>query len=172
MKKSLNLLLVMVLLVSILSACGATPEPQTVVETVVVEKEVPITVEVEKEVPVEVTRIVEVPAEAAEAAQGEAAAGPVTLTVYNPTGSFQVSQSFSPRVSDLNGKTICELSNGSWESPRTFPLIRELLQNQFPTAKFITFEQFPDIPSGSDVEGLEDLVKAAGCEAAILGNAG
>jgi hypothetical protein len=61
-------LLIVVLLVG-LAACG-TPEPQTVVETVVntriVEVEVPVTVEVEVtreiEVPVEVTRLVEVTA--------------------------------------------------------------------------------------------------------------
>jgi len=73
----------------------------------------------------------------------------------------------------LEGKTICEVWNGSWEGQRTFPLIRELLQEQFPTAKFITWDQFPLLPSvGGDPPGLEEAVKALGCQAAILGNAG
>jgi len=41
-----------------LAACGATPEPQTIKETVVVEKEVVVTQEVEVEKEVEVTRVV------------------------------------------------------------------------------------------------------------------
>jgi multiple sugar transport system substrate-binding protein len=57
-------LLLIVTLALVLAACGATPEPQTIIETVEVEKEVPVEVtsivEVEKEVPVEVTSIVEV----------------------------------------------------------------------------------------------------------------
>jgi peptide/nickel transport system substrate-binding protein len=69
-KKTLLFLLVMVLL-GVIAACGAQPEPQTIVETVVVTKEVAgetvvETVEVVKEVEVEkiVTVEVEVPAEA------------------------------------------------------------------------------------------------------------
>jgi multiple sugar transport system substrate-binding protein len=48
-------------LLSFMTACGPTPTPQVIKETVVVEKEVPV--EVTKEVPVEVTKVVEVPAE-------------------------------------------------------------------------------------------------------------
>ncbi|MFC2037507.1 ABC transporter substrate-binding protein [Chloroflexota bacterium] len=60
MKKVFALGLVMILLASVLAACGATPEPQVIKETVVVEveKEVKVVetveVEVEKEVQVEV----------------------------------------------------------------------------------------------------------------------
>ena len=70
-KKTLLFLLVMVLL-GLIAACGAQPEPQTVVETVVVTKEVEVpgetivqTVEVEKIV--KETVVVEMPAEAAPA---------------------------------------------------------------------------------------------------------
>ncbi len=43
------------------------------------------------------------------------AQAPVTLTVYNPTGAYEVTQTFSPRVADLNGKTICMMGH-SWEA--------------------------------------------------------
>jgi len=43
----------------VLAACGPTPTPQVIKETVVVEKEVEVTKVVEKEVPVEVTKVVE-----------------------------------------------------------------------------------------------------------------
>lgn len=61
-KKSLFLIVALVL---VLAACGATPEPQTVVQTVEVEKEVTVVetveVEVEKEVTIVETVEVEVP---------------------------------------------------------------------------------------------------------------
>jgi multiple sugar transport system substrate-binding protein len=51
MKRALLVLTVLIVLASMLAACG-TSEPETVVETVVVEKEVVVTQEVEKEVKV------------------------------------------------------------------------------------------------------------------------
>jgi hypothetical protein len=120
------------------------------------------------EVPVEVTKIVEVPAEAV-----PAEVGPVTLEVYDPTGSTQViTELFAPRLDTLEGKTICEVSNGYWQANRTFPLIQELLQKQFPTAKIIPDTEFPRVGAFGDVPGLEDAVKAKGCDAVIVGNAG
>ena len=101
------------------------------------------------------------------------AADSVTLEVYNPSGAFEVNQTFAPRLADLNGKTICEVSDGLWESQRTFPLIRSLLQRQFPTAKIVPYDQFP-IQTGADitVANIGDLVKAKGCQGVIVGNAG
>ncbi len=108
-----------------------------------------------------------------------AAATPVTLTVYNPTGAVEVKQVFAPRLADLNGKTICELSNNAWEAPRTFPAIRELLKRQYPTAKFIPYTEFPNgagsAGGGSyaiDDDKIVQLVKEKGCQAVITGNAG
>jgi hypothetical protein len=106
------------------------------------------------------------------AGHAAAAEGPVTLEVYNPTGSFQITQTFAPRLADLNGKMICEITNGSWEGDRTFPRIRQLLQRQFPTAKLVPFDQFPVLDTKVDISGLEDAIKKAGCQAAIVGNAG
>jgi hypothetical protein len=171
MRKATYLLLVMMLLASSIAACGPTPEPVTIIETVAVEKEVPVTVEVEREVPVEVTRIVEVPAGAAEPAQAEME-GPVTLEVYDPTGAIEVTELFSARLDSLEGKTICEVSNSGWEARRTFPLIRELLQQAYPTATIIPYTDFPEGTHNIDVDEIGAMVKEKGCEAAILGNAG
>ena len=104
------------------------------------------------------------------------AAVPVTLELYDPTGAVEVTQLHAPRLADLHGKTICELSDGTWEDHRTFPLIRELLQKQFPTAKFIPYTEFPH-GSGStgyliDDDKVAEMVKKKGCQAVITGNAG
>jgi ABC-type amino acid transport substrate-binding protein len=106
------------------------------------------------------------------------AADPVTLKLYDPSGAFEVQQVFAPRVSDLSGKTVCELSDSAWEDNRTFPLIRSLLQDQFPTAKFIPYTDFPhDMRAAGggfaiDQDATANMVKQKGCQAVIVGNAG
>ncbi len=100
------------------------------------------------------------------------AAGSVALTLYDPTGAFQVTQTFAPRLEDLNGKTICEVTDDSWEAGRTFPAIRELLQKMYPKLNIVTFDRFPILSTGTDVPTLEDALKREGCQGAIVGNAG
>ena len=98
------------------------------------------------------------------------AAEPARLEVYDPSGAFEITQLFAPRLGDLHGKTICEVSDGMWQDYRTFPLIRELIQRQFPTAKIVPFSEFPNAYDESGA--ISDVVKKKGCQAAILGNAG
>ncbi len=95
----------------------------------------------------------------------------VSLEVYNPTGSIEITQLYAPRLADLNGKTICELNQGGWEGPRTFPHIRELLQKRFPDVKIVPYTEFPGIFTVTH-DVLCELVKEKGCDAAIVGNAG
>jgi hypothetical protein len=96
------------------------------------------------------------------------AQAPVTLQVYDPTGAFEVTQLFTARLADLNGKTICEVTDDMWEADRTFPVIRDLLQKQFPTAKIVPFSDLP----GTGDEKVGEAAKAKGCQAVIVGNAG
>ncbi|MFC1861805.1 hypothetical protein ACFLX6_00720, partial [Chloroflexota bacterium] len=42
-----------------------------------------------------------------------------SIEVYDPTGTIEITQLYAPRLADLSGKTICELSNSSWEDRRT-----------------------------------------------------
>ncbi len=104
--------------------------------------------------------------------KGSFAADPVKIDVYDPTGAIEVTQLFAPRLSDLHGKTICELSNDTWEATRSLAAIRELLQRQYPTAKIIPYTEFPQGTEKIDVDKIGDLAKQKGCQAAIVGNAG
>jgi hypothetical protein len=154
----------------VVASCG--PTPQVVKETVEVPVEVEKIVKETVEVPVEVTKIVE---KIVEVPAGEAAeAGPVTLEVYDPTGAMEVTHLFAPRLDTLEGKTICEVTNASWQNDRTSPYIRELLQNMYPTATFIPYTEFPEYVGKYEMvaEGVGEALKAAGCDAAIVGNAG
>jgi hypothetical protein len=160
MKKQITWLLLGLLLAIFLAGCAsaAAPTPQVVKETVVVLQTVP---------PVKETVVVQAPTSAPAPA---VAVGPVTLKVYNPSGALAVTQLFSARLSDLNGKTICEMGE-SWESQRTFPLITSLLQKQFPTITIVDDTKMPQWTANPDTK-LVDKVKALGCQGVIIGNAG
>ena len=99
---------------------------------------------------------------------GEIAA--VSLEVYDPTGSIEITEVHAPRLADLNGKTICELSDFTWADDRTFPLIREQLQRRFPNAKLIPYTEFPLI-YGVEADVLSKALREKGCDGAIVGNA-
>ncbi|MBI4332201.1 MAG: hypothetical protein HY673_13060 [Chloroflexi bacterium] len=94
-----------------------------------------------------------------------------SLEVYDPAGAIEVTEIHAPRLPDLHGKTIGQLSLNQWEADRILPMITSLLQKQFPTAKFIDYARFPTLSSNADVPDLEAAVKAKGVQAVIVGNA-
>jgi ABC-type amino acid transport substrate-binding protein len=94
------------------------------------------------------------------------------LEVFDPSGAYEVTALHAKRLDTLAGKTICELSNGSWEDNRTFPVIRELLQKQYPTIKIVTYDNFPVGKDEMSSQPAIDAVRAAGCQGVVLGNAG
>ncbi len=173
--KLVRWILLVLLLAQILVACAPAPAPppQVVRETVVVRESVPVkeTVVVPQTVTVPQT-VVAAPPTSVPITPTPVPA--VTLKVFDPTGAIEVTQLFAPRLTDLNGKTICEVSNTSWEAARTFPAIRELLIKQYPTATIIDYTRFPSgtTPISDENSKLGDKLKAAGCQAAIVGNAG
>jgi hypothetical protein len=96
----------------------------------------------------------------------------VTWQLTNPTGGVEITQLHAARLGDLAGKTICEVSVDTWQSHRTFPAIRQALQNKYPTAKIIPFTEFPQGIKGIDDDKTAQMVQDRGCQAAIVGNAG
>ena len=99
------------------------------------------------------------------------AAGPAILEVYHPTGAMEITEVHAPRLDTLEGKTIAELSNDTWQAHRVLPEIRRLLQERFPTAKIIPYTEFPTGNEGIDTEKAAELVARTGAHAVIIGNA-
>ncbi|MEK7354240.1 MAG: hypothetical protein AABZ77_07025 [Chloroflexota bacterium] len=95
----------------------------------------------------------------------------VKLELYDPTGAEEVTQSFAPRLADLNGKTIGLLSDGLFQAHRTFPLIQGLLQKRFPKARIIPFNEFGVGRAEMENEQTMARVVEKGCDAVITGNA-
>ncbi|MBI2957594.1 MAG: hypothetical protein HYY32_02005 [Chloroflexi bacterium] len=97
----------------------------------------------------------------------------VKLEVLNPSGFMPDAEfSHAPRLEDLQGKTICELSTALWEYDRIFPLIREALGRRYPTMKFIPYTEFPLGVHNIDVDNIGDLMASRGCDAVIGGPSG
>ncbi|MBW1801439.1 MAG: hypothetical protein JRJ85_12020 [Deltaproteobacteria bacterium] len=94
----------------------------------------------------------------------------MALEVCDPTGAMEITESHAPRLDDLNGKTICELSNRLWEDFRIFPRIRELLQKRFPDANLIPYTEFHNV-YGAEEHVLIERLKEKGVDAAIVGTA-
>ncbi len=94
------------------------------------------------------------------------------IEVFDPTGAFEITRLHAPRLKDLHGKTIGEISNSIWETDRTFPLIREELLKRYPTAKIVPYDELVGTrPQCEDLEYVARAVKAKGCDAVIAGNA-
>ena len=91
-----------------------------------------------------------------------------------PTGKFIP---ISPRLPDLNGKTVAEVANGRFKVEVLFPLLREMLKNKYPSIKIIPYTEFPiQHVEGSGAELTERAKKTAamlkqrGADAIITGN--
>lgn len=81
----------------------------------------------------------------------------------------------APRLPDLNGKTICEVSNGLFKGESTFPKIRGLLKKQYPDVKIIPYTKFPILDIAQierSLEALKDALAQQECDALISGNGG
>ena len=56
------------------------------------------------------------------------------------------------RVQDLNGKIICQVSNGQFQAGTVLSAVGDLIKNRFPSAKVVPWTEFPIIDTKGDVE--------------------
>jgi len=100
------------------------------------------------------------------------------IEVVSPVGLDVVKRSGSAaRLNTLEGKTVGEVWNGVFKGDFTFPVIRKLLQQQYPGIKIIPYTEFPHT-TGSDNPAqqrelagrIAAMAKEKGCDAIISGN--
>ena len=102
----------------------------------------------------------------------------VTLEVFSPTGTTEVTSLRAPRLVNLSGKTICELSNWAhFREDETFPIIEELLREKYTGIKLISYNEFPstlypEVKGSIPKDLIADMLLEKGCEAVISGNGG
>lgn len=94
-----------------------------------------------------------------------------------PSGKLGIKKGeLAPRLPDLSGKTICELSHMSYRGDDIFPALREELKRRYPGIKFVTYETFGNFRRadkyGYELEkfpGLRELLLENQCDAVIAG---
>lgn len=98
--------------------------------------------------------------------------------VINPSGYPAVRPTAgAKRLDKLDGMVIGELWNGDFKGDVTFPIIRALLKERYPSVRIVPFTEFPhthvsDNPTKQRERAvlLASLVKEKGCNAVMSGN--
>ncbi len=103
----------------------------------------------------------------------------MTETGYHvvwPSGKLAYQQlALKPRIADLNGKTICELSDYSFRGEEIFPIVRESLRTLYPGIKFVEYTEFGNTHGSTEsevIKTLPEMLKAHGCDGVISGVGG
>ena len=105
-----------------------------------------------------------------------------TFECVSPVGEIadRTETDIAPRLNTLEGKTICEIWNKDFRGDETFPLIREMLLERYPSVKVIPFTELPitQVPTwaphakAKTAEAVKSALLAKGCNAVITGNGG
>jgi len=95
----------------------------------------------------------------------------VKLEFHDPSGAIEVTQPHAPRLASLAGARIGFVTNEQWQAYRTLPLLKAVLEQDFPGIEVLPLDAFPQ---GNALIGEEEtarLVKQSGVDAVIIGNA-
>ncbi len=95
----------------------------------------------------------------------------VRLEFYNPSGTTATAQPHAPRLASLEGKRIAIVSNDQWQASRMLPMIKTMLEEDFPGIDVLPVDTFPQGNNLIGTEATAKLVKQSGVEAAIILNA-
>lgn len=95
----------------------------------------------------------------------------VKLEFFDPSGTLEKAKPHAPRLNSLAGKRVGFVSNEQWQAYRMLPLIKELLEQDFPGIEVLPIDRFPQ---GNTLIGnaeVAKMVKESGVNAVIVGNA-
>ncbi|MCC7079433.1 MAG: hypothetical protein IT530_02075 [Burkholderiales bacterium] len=90
---------------------------------------------------------------------------------HDPSGTIAVKQPHAARVGTLAGKTIGFLSNEQWQAYRMLPLLKSLIESDFPGARVLPIDAFPQGNAEIAKDATCARVQQAQVDAVIVGNA-
>lgn len=93
------------------------------------------------------------------------------LEFHDPSGALGATTAYAPRLSSLAGKRIGFLSNEQWQAFRTLPLLKRMLEEDFPGIEVLAIDTFPQGNANIGTEATAELVKRSGVDAVVIGNA-
>ena len=95
----------------------------------------------------------------------------VKLEFHDPSGALEVTVPHALRLKTLEGKRIGFVSNEQWQAYRMLPMLKEMLEQDFPGITVLPIDTYPQ---GNALIGTEEtaaLVKKSRVDAVIVGNA-
>ncbi|MDB5808537.1 MAG: hypothetical protein JWN94_659 [Betaproteobacteria bacterium] len=95
----------------------------------------------------------------------------VKLEFFDPAGTLDAATPHAPRLESFAGKRIGMLSNGQWQAFRMLPMLKTMLETDFPGVEVVSEENFPQGNAFIGNEDVAQLVKDSGVDAVIIGNA-
>ena len=95
----------------------------------------------------------------------------VKVEFYEPSGALEVTQPFAPRLKSLEGKRIGFVSNEQWQAYRMLPLLKGLLEKDFPGIQVLPIDAYPQGNALIGEEQTAAMVKKSGVDGVIVGNA-
>lgn len=93
------------------------------------------------------------------------------IEFHDPSGTLTVSQPHAARIETLNGKKIGFLSNEQWQAHRMLPLLKGLIEKDFPGVEILPIDTFPQGNAEIPKESTAALIMQSGVDAVIVGNA-
>jgi hypothetical protein len=67
----------------------------------------------------------------------------VELEFYDPSGCLEITQHYAARLPSLDGKRIGILSGDQWQAHRTLPMLKALMEADFPGVEVLPIDTFP-----------------------------
>lgn len=95
----------------------------------------------------------------------------VELEFYDPSGTLEITQQHARRLDTLKGKRIGILSNEQWQAHRTLPLLKSLLEADFPGIEVLPTDAFPQGEHAVGADSTIAQVQQSGVDGVIIGNA-
>jgi Asp/Glu/hydantoin racemase len=95
----------------------------------------------------------------------------IKLAFYDPSGNVEMTQTHAHRLQSLAGKRIGLLSNDQWQAYRTLPLIKAMLEEDFPDCDVLPLNTFQQGVSAIASEETLRRLKDSGVDAVVIGNA-
>jgi len=93
------------------------------------------------------------------------------LEFHDPSGAIEAEQPHAPRLPSVAGRRIGFVSNEQWQAYRMLPLLKAVLEQDFPGIEVLPLNAFPQGNARIGEEETARLVKQSGVDAVIIGNA-
>jgi hypothetical protein len=95
----------------------------------------------------------------------------VELEFFDPSGRLEITGKHAQRLPTLNGKRIGILSNEQWQANRTLPMLKAVMEADFPGIEVLPVDRFPQGEHAVGADSTIAQVKESGVDGVIIGNA-